>query len=270
MKDIPRENSSWATNGQQTRPPLCLLCLSFRLQASDLSRRDSTRIAKASCDAAAADQLHSTHEHQRLRRRWSELLSHLRSPGLEVAFSSSCDLIPGKNSNGNREVFVMNFDGSGLVQLTSTTGGIGAIHPEIDSSGQKMVFASDRDMISGGNTVYGGGGPGGNVDPRFNAGATKIIFGSDRDLISGGNTDENGELFEMNSNGSALRQLTHTTGGCGNGEPTPGRDPVAGSNTDRTDMVQLTNAVNPAGIGSVAPHWTPDTNTIVFRGDGVI
>jgi len=123
----------------------------------------------------------------------------------------------------------MNFDGSGLVQLTSTTGGIGAIHPEIDSSGQKMVFASDRDMISGGNTVCGGGGPGGNVDPRFNAGATKIIFGSDRDLISGGNTDENSELFELNSNGSALRQFTHTTGGCGNGEPTPGRDPATKS-----------------------------------------
>ena len=47
-------------------------------------------------------------------------------------------------------------------------------------------------------------------------------------------------------------------------------DLVAGSNTDRTDMVQLTNTVNPAGIVSVAPHWTPDTNTIVVRGDGVI
>ena len=94
----------------------------------------------------------------------------------------------------------MHFDGSGLVQLTSATSRIGAIHPEIDSSGQEIVFASARDMISGGdsdgnfdiftiqvkrtgltqlthttggNTVCGGGGPGGNVDPRFNAGATK-------------------------------------------------------------------------------------------------
>lgn len=235
----------------------------------------------------------------------------------KVAFTSSCDLIPGKNSDGNGEVFVMNFDGSGLVQLTSTTGGIGAIHPEIDLSGQKIVFASDRDMISGGNsdgnfeiftiqvngagltqlthttggnTVCAGGGSGGNVDPRYNNGATKIIFGSDRDLVSGGNTDENGELFEMNSNGSGLKQLTHTTGGCGNGEPSldatgskvifsSDRDLVAGGNSDGnyeifsmntngTDIVQLTNTVNPSGIGSVAPHWTPDTNTIVFRGDG--
>jgi Tol biopolymer transport system component len=236
----------------------------------------------------------------------------------KVAFISSCDLIPGHNSDGNGEVFVMNFDGTGLQQLTSTTGGIGAIHPDIDSTGQKIVFASDRDMISGGNsdgnfeiftilangtglaqlthTTGGGssictsGGPGGSSDPRFNAGGTKIIFGSDRDLVSGGNTDANGEIFEMNSNGTGIKQLTHTTGGCGNGEPSldatsskvifsSDRDLVLGGNTDGnyeifsmstngSDIVQLTNTVNPNGVGSVAPHWTPDTNTIVFRGDG--
>jgi Tol biopolymer transport system component len=235
----------------------------------------------------------------------------------KVAFTSSCDLIPGQNSDGNGELFVMNIDGTGLVQLTSTTGGIGTIHPDIDASGQKIVFVSDRDLVSGGNTdgnfeifsiqvngsglaqlthttggnsLCSGGGSGGNVDPRYNAGATKIVFGSDRDLVSGGNTDGNGELFEMNANGSGVRQLTHTTGGCGNGEPSldatgskvifsSDRDLVSGSNTDLnyeifsmntngTDIVQLTNTVNPSGIGSVAPHWTPDTNTIVFRGDG--
>ena len=95
----------------------------------------------------------------------------------KVAFSSSCDLVPGKNTDGNGEVFVMNFDGSGLVQLTNTTGGIGALHPEIDSSGQKIVFASDRDMISGGNG------------------------------------DGNFEIFTIQVNGTGLTQLTHTTGG---------------------------------------------------------
>jgi Tol biopolymer transport system component len=236
----------------------------------------------------------------------------------KVAFTSSCDLITGQNSDGNGELFVMNIDGSGLVQLTSTTGGIGAIHPDIDASGQKVVFASDRDLISGGNTdgnfeifsiqvngaglaqlthttgdgsaICTGGAPGGSTDPRYNANATKIVFGSDRDLVSGGNTDANSELFEMNANGGGMRQLTHTTGGCGNGEPSldatgskvifsSDRDLVLGGNTDAnyeifsmntngTDMVQLTNTVNPSGIGSVAPRWTPDTNTIVFRGDG--
>ena len=235
----------------------------------------------------------------------------------KVAFTSSCDLVPGHNTDGNGEVFVMNTDGTGLVQLTSTTGGIGAIHPALDQTGQKIVFASDRDMISGGNTdenfeiftiqlngtgltqltrttggnsLCAGGGPGGSSDPRFNSAATRIIFGSDRDLVSGENTDGNGEIFEMNLTGTGLTQLTHSTGGCGNGEPSldatgtkvlfsSDRDLVAGSNTDGnyevfsmntngSDIVQLTNTVNPAGVGSVAPRWTPDTNTIVFRGDG--
>jgi Tol biopolymer transport system component len=60
--------------------------------------------------------------------------------------------------------------------LTSATGGIGAIPPEIDSSGQKIVFASDRDMISGGNS------------------------------------DGNFEIFTIQVNGTGLTQLTHTTG----------------------------------------------------------
>jgi Tol biopolymer transport system component len=183
--------------------------------------------------------------------------------GQQVVFASDRDMISGGNTDGNFEIFTIQVNGTGLTQLTRTTGG---------------------------NTVCGGGGPGGNADPRFNSAATKIIFGSDRDLVSGGNTDGNGEIFEMNANGTGLTQLTHTTGGCGNGEPSldatgskvlfsSDRDLVGGSNTDGnyevfsmntngSDIVQLTNTVNPAGVGSVAPRWTPDTNTIVFRGDG--
>ena len=68
----------------------------------------------------------------------------------KVAFNSFCDLVQGENTDGNSELFVMNVNGSGLKQLTSSVGGLGVINPQISWSAQKIVFASDRDLISGG------------------------------------------------------------------------------------------------------------------------
>ena len=157
----------------------------------------------------------------------------------KVAFNSFCDLVQGENSDGNSELFVMNVNGTGLVQLTSSIGGLGVINPQISWNGQKIVFASDRDLISGQNTdgnyeiftinVDGTGlsqltnttggrvnfGFQGNTGPCFDPKAQKIVFSSDRDLIPGGNSDGNNDLFIMNSDGSGLTQLTATTGGWG-------------------------------------------------------
>jgi Tol biopolymer transport system component len=160
----------------------------------------------------------------------------------KVAFNSFCDLVPGENTDGNSELFVMNVNGSGLKQLTSSVGGLGVINPQISWSGLKIVFASDRDLISGGNTdgnyeiftinVDGSGltqltnttggrfvyGFQGNTAPCFDPRAQKIVFSSDRDLIPGGNSDGNNDLFAMNTDGSGLVQLTSTTGGWGIGD----------------------------------------------------
>jgi len=185
----------------------------------------------------------------------------------KVAFTSFCDLIPGQNTDGNSELFVMNINGGGLAQLTSSVGGIGVINPQISSSGQRIVFASDRDLIPGGNadgnyeiftinvdgtdlaqlTNTTGGrffdGFQGNTGPCFDPKGLKIVFSSDRDLIPGGNSDGNNDLFVMNVNGSGLTQLTATTGGwgvaggCLNGNDTQvildsDRDLVPGGNGD--------------------------------------
>lgn len=185
----------------------------------------------------------------------------------KVAFTSWCDLVAGGNTDGNSELFVMNVNGSGLTQLTSSVGGIGVIEPQISWSGQKIVFASDRDLISGGNAdgnyeiftinVDGTGltqltnttggrfiyGFQGNTGPCFDPKGVKIVFSSDRDLIPGGNSDGNNDLFMMNTDGSGLAQLTATTsgwgvaGGCLNSNDTQliidsDRDLVPGGNTD--------------------------------------
>src|SRR5262245_47424696 len=43
--------------------------------------------------------------------------------GNQVAFESNCDWIAGGNTDHSSEVFVIDVDGSGLVQATSGTGG---------------------------------------------------------------------------------------------------------------------------------------------------
>lgn len=185
----------------------------------------------------------------------------------KVAFTSFCDLVPGGNTDGNSELYIMNINGTGLLQLTHTTGGVGIVEPEIASTGQIIVFASDRDLVPGNNAdgnyeiftmnangsnvkqltnTVGGrvdlGFPG-NTGPCFDPQAQKINFTSDRDLVPGGNSDGNNDMFMMNADGSGLTQLTFTTGGfgvdggCLNGAGTEvvfssDRDLVPGHNAD--------------------------------------
>lgn len=233
--------------------------------------------------------------------------------GKAVAFTSTCDLVAGGNTDGNGDLFFMNADGTGLRQLTTTVGGIGVFNTSLSPSGRRIVFASDRDLVPGGNvdgnqelfvidvngaglrqlTHTTGGNPVcgfGSAHPRFDPSGQKITFDSDRDLVPGENADGNDELFLMNADGTGIQQLTNTTGNCGCGEGSlddtgthvlfdSDHDLIPGQNTDQnneifkmnldgSDLVQLTSTVNPAGAGSVAPWWTPDTKTIVFRGDG--
>jgi Tol biopolymer transport system component len=132
----------------------------------------------------------------------------------------------------------MNANGTGLKQLTFSTGGIGSYHPAMSPSGRKIVFTSEADLIPGGNadlnaeifvinvegaglrqlTHTTGGDPnnfGGNTHPRMSWSEQKVSFSSDRDLVLGSNTDGNHELFLVNADGGGVRQLTNTTGGYG-------------------------------------------------------
>src|SRR5262249_44963518 len=49
--------------------------------------------------------------------------------GTRVIFDSDRDLVPGGNADGNSEIFMMNLNGTGLVQLTNTAGGSGCLGP---------------------------------------------------------------------------------------------------------------------------------------------
>jgi Tol biopolymer transport system component len=152
----------------------------------------------------------------------------------KVAFVSLCDLVPGKNTDGSAELFIMNVDGTDLRQLTSSAGGFGVLNTSMDPKGNRVVFASDRDLVPGANTdgnmeifeigsdgmglrqltsSTGGTGPfPGSSHPRFDPTGARIVFPSNRDLVPGGNPDGNSEIFVMNANGDELKQLTHTSG----------------------------------------------------------
>ena len=166
----------------------------------------------------------------------------LDATGQKIAFTSFCDLVPGGNADGNSELFFVNADGTGLRQLTSSSGGVGAYNTSLDPAGHRIVFTSDRDLVPGENAdgngelfginvdgtglrqlthTTGGNDPcgfQGNSHPRFDFSGQKITFDSDRDLVPGQNADGNIELFVMNTDGTGIVQLTSTTGNCGSGE----------------------------------------------------
>ena len=177
--------------------------------------------------------------------------------GQTVVFAAAMDLVPGGNSDLNSEIFVVNIDGTGLTQVTHTTGGDpnnfgGNTHPRLDPRSRYITFSSDRDLVPGGNTdanhelflvnVDGTGlrqltrttGGYGVFDPGgLDSTGTKVIFDSDRDMVPGGNADGNSEIYLMNVDGTGLVQLTNTTG----------------------------------GGGCIGPVWTPNTQTVTFWSD---
>ena len=235
---------------------------------------------------------------------------YLSSNGKIIVFASDSDLIPGNNSDGNFEIFAINTDGTGLAQLTHTTGGRtqfgspGSTHPCFDSKTRKIAFSSDRDLAPGGNgdgnndlfmmNLDGSGvtqltfttGGWGIEQGCLNSNDTKVVFDSDRDLVAGQNTDGNYEIFSMNVGGSGLQQLTNTIGGGGSGWPRwkgdgtkiffasdanlsghnlNGYTETFSMNSDGTGILQITYGAQ--AFGSVAWGVTPNGKSLAVESD---
>jgi Tol biopolymer transport system component len=146
--------------------------------------------------------------------------------GQKILFSSERDLIPGGNPGGNHALFLMNDDGTDLVQLPNSAGGWdGSL-----GGGGRVVFTSGFDLVPGENadgnlelfTMLRDGtdltqvthttGGLGNAAPRFSANGETIAFRSDLDL-TGNNPDLSFEVFRMHADGTHLVQVTSSSAG---------------------------------------------------------
>jgi hypothetical protein len=179
----------------------------------------------------------------------------------KIAFQSDRD--------GDDEIFIMNSDGSNLVQLTDNSDGDS--HPTWSPDGSKIAFRSNRDgdweiftMNSDGSDVvqltddsYS------NAFPSWSPDGRQIAFSSDR--------DDDWEIFIMNSDGSNLVQLTDNSytddfpSWSPDGDeiafsPRDGDDEIFIMNSDGSNLVQLTDN----SFLDRFPSWSPDGQNIAF------
>jgi Tol biopolymer transport system component len=126
--------------------------------------------------------------------------------GSKIAFVSGA---PGGVSS-SYDVFVIDTDGSNMINLTAGSGGAGAedSDPAFSPNGQKITFTSDR---GGGTEIWVMNADGSNPQqltnasgrdehPSFSPDGTKIAFTARR----GGNVD----IYTMNADGSGQTRLT--------------------------------------------------------------
>jgi Tol biopolymer transport system component len=165
--------------------------------------------------------------------------------GSFVAFSTKENKPPFDTGNDNNsEIYMCNSNGSGLTQITSTTGGtIGSKEPSITSGSDwtKIAFSSDRDLAGnnadGGteiflwtlNGTYSGSNTGSLTqitsasvsggacrNPQISKDGKFITFVSNVDLISSGGTSlltpTTSAIFVWNSSGAGTITQVNTKG----------------------------------------------------------
>ncbi|HEX8129214.1 MAG TPA: S8 family serine peptidase, partial [Pyrinomonadaceae bacterium] len=170
------------------------------------------------------------------------------------------------------QLFVMNNDGSGAVQITDGSDDSAQWSP----NGSKVVFRSDRDGNSeiyvvnadGSNLVRLTNNSGYEFDPDWSPDSSKISFASD----SGGNRD----IYVVNADGSNLLRLTTNPSYESNPEWSPdgtkiafasGRDgngEIYSMNADGSAQTRLTNNY----ADEYGPAWSPDGTKIAFTHNG--
>ena len=163
---------------------------------------------------SAVDPVHPV-THAVLYRPGDERYPTFSPDGTKIAFRAGADLVEG---NGDEEIYVMNADGTNVVQLTSNADFDSA--PAWSPDGKQIAFenapAATLDPSSGAEPeqkdiyVMNAAGtnvrrltdtPGKDEGPVWSPDATKIAFSSDRDSQQ--------EIYVMNADGTGQRRLTN-------------------------------------------------------------
>ena len=190
------------------------------------------------------------------------------------------------NRDGNREIYVMNADGSGQTRLTNNTES--DRDPSWSPDGRRIAFSlygfTHRVESQGGESyrasygnleiyVMNADGSGhtrltnnteGDWDPSWSPDGQRIVFSSDR--------DGNSEICVMNADGSGQTRLTNNTEGDRDPSWSPdgrriafkssrdGKSEIYVMNADGSSQTRLTNNTE----GDWDPSWSPDGRRIAF------
>lgn len=150
----------------------------------------------------------------------------INADGTRIAFSSSVDPDDSADLYDSGQDIYLYIQGSGISQITNTSGSGQNLSPRISGDGARIVFISSRNPD--------GGAPDGDLEvflwttpstiiqitdtaggtsvcPSINSNGTRIAFCYNGDLTSG-NADLNREVF-LWIEGGGLTQITDTTGG---------------------------------------------------------
>ena len=173
--------------------------------------------------------------------------------------------------DGNREIYAMNADGSGLARLTNNSAS--DRYPSWSPDGRRIAFYSRRD---GNDEIYAMNADGSGLArltnnsaddryPSWSPDGRRIAFQSDR--------DGNFEIYAMNADGSGLARLTNNSADDAWPSWSPdgrriafhsnrdGNFEIYAMNADGSGLARLTNN----SADDSAPSWSPDGRRIAFH-----
>ncbi|HKI01847.1 MAG TPA: hypothetical protein VKK31_07710 [Thermoanaerobaculia bacterium] len=193
--------------------------------------------------------------------------------GKKIAFYS--------DRTGDYEIYVMNPDGTGVVQLTKTPGTDDM--PAWSPDGKRIAFISDR---TGDNEVYlmnaDGSNvkrltehPGDDIHPKWSPDGQRLLFNSSRESKDLKDPDTY-EVYSMKADGTGVQRITREGGvntyasWSPDGKKIALRKVVGGSNSE----IFVMNADGSAPVNLTKssafdgwPSWSPDGRRVVFASD---
>jgi TolB protein len=196
------------------------------------------------------------------------------------------------NPEGDYEIFTINPDGTGLVQLTHNSARDS--DPAWSPDGKSIAFTSNQEPNPDGSDDYEvyvmsadgtnqrkvTDSPGDNLDPSWSPNGTELAFQSKRHVTADGEGYINSEIYVVKVDGTDERRLTNNTASDLMPDWSPSGEEIAyystlysGVGTSGSDiLVMNSDGTNQRKVTDTprydySPDWSPDGREITFQND---